>query len=210
MSFGKYLKQLRTEKPISQRELAYKAGISNAEISRIETGGRQKPSPDVLRAIAPILGVPYEELMDKAGYLNSRASFVSEHREAEEKFIDIVTPQLIKEGWTLELCKDPGTAHITAKKEEVEWHIDFKFFRFREDSDKHFREDRIICDTVYRIYGRLAIYDQSALSKFTIAVHNNKVFERLLQYVPKHLTIHVSIMLIDFETNKIIQECILT
>ncbi|MFK4998677.1 helix-turn-helix domain-containing protein [Bacillus sp. N9] len=42
MSFGEYLKQLRKDKSISQRELAEKSGVSNAEISRIETGGRQK------------------------------------------------------------------------------------------------------------------------------------------------------------------------
>lgn len=206
MSFGTYLKQLRKEKPISQRELADKAGISNAEISRIETGDRLKPSPNVLRAIAPILGVPYEELMVKAGYLNNRTLFVSEYRKAEENFIDIVTPQLIKEGWTLELCKDAGTPHISAKKDDIVWHIDFKFFNILEDYDK----DLMIRDAVCRIYGELAIYDTSSISKFTIAVHNNKVFNILLQYVPKRLNISVSVMLIDFKTDKLIRECILT
>jgi transcriptional regulator with XRE-family HTH domain len=69
MSFGLYLKKLREENKVSQRLLAEKAGISNTEISRIESGESQKPSPSILKSIAPFLGVGYEELMVKAGYM---------------------------------------------------------------------------------------------------------------------------------------------
>jgi HTH-type transcriptional regulator, competence development regulator len=69
MTFGEYIKNLRNEIGFSQRELAEKSSVSNAEISRIETGERKKPSPIVLKAIAPFLGVAYEELLQKAGYI---------------------------------------------------------------------------------------------------------------------------------------------
>lgn len=69
MTFGEYIKSLRTANGLSQRELAEKAGISNAEISRIETGERKKPSPLTLKAMYEYLGVPYEELLQKAGYI---------------------------------------------------------------------------------------------------------------------------------------------
>jgi transcriptional regulator with XRE-family HTH domain len=69
MSFGSYIKNLREQNKLSQRDLAEKSGISNAEISRLETGGRKKPSPIVLKALAPYLGVSYAELMQQAGYV---------------------------------------------------------------------------------------------------------------------------------------------
>lgn len=69
MTFGEYLKELRKSKGLTQKELAELSGFSNAEISKIESGDRKKPSPDLLKAIAPHLEVPYELLMSKAGYL---------------------------------------------------------------------------------------------------------------------------------------------
>jgi transcriptional regulator with XRE-family HTH domain len=69
MKFGDYLKELRKTKGITQKELADLSGFSNAEISKIESGDRKKPSPDLLKAIAPHLDTPYEVLMTKAGYL---------------------------------------------------------------------------------------------------------------------------------------------
>ncbi|KOF57150.1 hypothetical protein AGR56_11650 [Clostridium sp. DMHC 10] len=69
MSFGDFLKNLRNENNMSQRELSEKSGISNAEISRIELGERKKPSPMALKAFAPYLGVSYQELLKQAGYI---------------------------------------------------------------------------------------------------------------------------------------------
>ncbi len=66
---GKFVEELRNEKSLSQRQLAEKAGISNTEVWRIESGERKNPSPPVLKALAPHLGVPYEDLMKKAGYM---------------------------------------------------------------------------------------------------------------------------------------------
>ncbi|MCB2291435.1 helix-turn-helix domain-containing protein [Clostridium sp. CS001] len=69
MNFGEFIKNLRNENNLSQRDLALKSGVSNAEISRIETGERQKPSPMALKAFAPHLGKTYEELLKQAGYI---------------------------------------------------------------------------------------------------------------------------------------------
>lgn len=71
MSAGDYIKRKRLEKGMSQRQLAAVSGVSNSEISRIEAGGRQNPSPAVLGLIAKALDVPYEELLAEAGYLES-------------------------------------------------------------------------------------------------------------------------------------------
>ena len=45
MDLGSYLIQVRNERGYSQRDLAEKSGVSPAEISRVECGKRQKPSP---------------------------------------------------------------------------------------------------------------------------------------------------------------------
>ena len=68
--FGKYLRKLRKQKKMTARQLDKLSGISQAYISLIEVGKREKPSPDVLRKIAPHLGTTYEDLMRKAGYMD--------------------------------------------------------------------------------------------------------------------------------------------
>ena len=67
MTFGEYVKKLRCEMHLTQRDLSVKSGVSNAEISRLESGDRKKPSPKIIKAIAPFLGISYEELMVQAG-----------------------------------------------------------------------------------------------------------------------------------------------
>ncbi|HCJ08029.1 MAG TPA: XRE family transcriptional regulator, partial [Lachnospiraceae bacterium] len=42
---GSYVREKRNEKGMSQRELANASGISNAEISRLESGKRKASSP---------------------------------------------------------------------------------------------------------------------------------------------------------------------
>lgn len=207
MTLGEYLKQLRKKKSISQRELAESAGISNAEISRIETGERQKPSPDVLRKLAPFLGVTYEDLMDKAGYINERAAFFSESKDAEEKFFAIVTPMLIMDGWGVEpVRRGLMLGDIVANREKEAWHIDFKFIKTRDDDDRNFRDDMNARTILTQTYGRLAIYNKSPITKFTIAVHNEKIFNLLIKFNPIHLNIKVSIMLVDLDNYKIVAE----
>lgn len=71
---GTYIKEKRAEKGLSIRRLAELADISHTEVKRIEDGLRKQTSPQVLRSIASALGVPYEELMAAAGYIDEPAS----------------------------------------------------------------------------------------------------------------------------------------
>ncbi|EJO5348251.1 helix-turn-helix transcriptional regulator [Clostridium botulinum] len=70
MKFGDFLKNIRKEKGLSQRQLAELANVSNTEISRIESGERQNPSPNILKSISKHIGISYSELMIKAGYID--------------------------------------------------------------------------------------------------------------------------------------------
>ena len=95
MSFGSYIKNLREQNDLSQRELAERSGVSNAEISRLETGGRKKPSPMVLKSLAPYLGVSYEELMRQAGYFEETVDHQGYtenlYRNENGQLVDIIT-----------------------------------------------------------------------------------------------------------------------
>jgi transcriptional regulator with XRE-family HTH domain len=68
---GIFLADLRTAKGLSLREVeeATDRGVSNAYLSQLENGKIRKPSPNVLHRLAQTYAVPYEALMEKAGYL---------------------------------------------------------------------------------------------------------------------------------------------
>lgn len=66
--FGEYLRKVRQEKNFSINGLAKKSGISNAQISRIESGARGVPKPETIEKLANALNVSYVEMMVVAGY----------------------------------------------------------------------------------------------------------------------------------------------
>lgn len=70
IEFAKYFTQLYNLRSLSKAELSRLSGVSEATLSRVESG-TQKPSPDTLKKLAPILQVSEDELMYKAGYLKS-------------------------------------------------------------------------------------------------------------------------------------------
>ena len=47
--------------------------VSNAYLSQLETRKVKKPSPHILYALSLVLAVPYEALMERAGYIVSPA-----------------------------------------------------------------------------------------------------------------------------------------
>ena len=68
---GALLADLRTAKGLSLRQVEEATGraVSNAYLSQLENGKIKKPSPNVLHRLAEVYVVPYESLMEKAGYL---------------------------------------------------------------------------------------------------------------------------------------------
>ena len=68
---GGLLADLRKAKGLSLREVEEAAdrAISNAYLSQLENGKIRKPSPNALHTLAQIYAVPYEALMERAGYL---------------------------------------------------------------------------------------------------------------------------------------------
>ena len=68
---GGVLADLRLAKGLSLRQVeeASDKAVSNAYLSQLENGKIKKPSPNVLHILAATYAVPYEALMEKAGYL---------------------------------------------------------------------------------------------------------------------------------------------
>jgi transcriptional regulator with XRE-family HTH domain len=79
---GGLLGDLRAAKGLSLREVeeATAKAVSNAYLSQLENGKIKKPSPSVLHSLAEVYVVPYEALMEKAGYL-----LPSENRDGKRK-----------------------------------------------------------------------------------------------------------------------------
>lgn len=70
-TLGNYLANIRAVRKLKLREVEAATGneVSNAYLSQLETNKIHKPSPHVLHALAKVYSVPYETLMEKAGYL---------------------------------------------------------------------------------------------------------------------------------------------
>jgi PAS domain S-box-containing protein len=67
MTFGERVRELRQAKGLTQRDLAKKAGISYAYISKLETGSMSPPRHKVIQTLAKILGASDKEADDLFG-----------------------------------------------------------------------------------------------------------------------------------------------
>jgi len=68
LKLGGYLRSLREVNSMTLRAVEKKTGISNAMLSQLESGKVKRPSPIFLHKLAKLYGIPYETLMEKAGY----------------------------------------------------------------------------------------------------------------------------------------------
>lgn len=64
---GQIIAEAREKAGISQRQLAKIANISNAQLSKIESGELEVPNPKTLRKISKYINVNYNEMMYKIG-----------------------------------------------------------------------------------------------------------------------------------------------
>lgn len=72
MSLGDYLRNLRDTRRMTLREVEQASGVSNAYLSQLENGKLVRPSPHILHKLSGVFGIPYETLMEKAGYLDPK------------------------------------------------------------------------------------------------------------------------------------------
>ena len=65
---GSFLAKARSAAGKSLRAVEREAGISNAYLSQLETGKIKAPAPQSLHRLAEVYRVPYELLMELAGF----------------------------------------------------------------------------------------------------------------------------------------------
>lgn len=70
-NLGPFIKKARQDVQMSLRDVEEATGkeVSNAYLSQLESGKITKPSPHILYALSTALGVAYESLMERAGYI---------------------------------------------------------------------------------------------------------------------------------------------
>jgi transcriptional regulator with XRE-family HTH domain len=93
---GSLLADLRVAKGLSLRQVeeATDKAVSNAYLSQLEKGKIRRPSPNVLHGLAEVYAVPYEALMEKAGYLLPSAGKAGARRKRLAAFaIDDLTAE---------------------------------------------------------------------------------------------------------------------
>ena len=92
-ALGALLADLRAAKGLSLRDVEDATGkaVSNAYLSQLEHGKIKRPSPNVLHSLADVFAVPYEALMEKAGYLLPSQDGVGRRAGPEVFAIDDLT-----------------------------------------------------------------------------------------------------------------------
>jgi transcriptional regulator with XRE-family HTH domain len=92
---GAVLGDLRKAKGLSLREVEEAAdkAVSNAYLSQLENGKIGKPSPNVLFSLAEVYGIPYDALMEKAGYLLPAENGGGERKRLKAFAIDDLTAE---------------------------------------------------------------------------------------------------------------------
>lgn len=76
---GAFIKAAREERALSIREAAELCGMSNAYLSQIENGKISRPSPETIRKISGLYQMPFEVLMEKAGYALPEYGFLPKY-----------------------------------------------------------------------------------------------------------------------------------
>lgn len=96
-TIGEYLRTLRKGKKLTLLRLQEESGVSNSYLSQIENN-QFTPSPDILKKISDPLGVPYSQLMAKAGYMpmQTEEDNIKMQLDKYDELIDDLTEEINK------------------------------------------------------------------------------------------------------------------
>jgi len=86
-SLGLKIKELRTERGWTQKELGRRSGITRESISAVEIGKSRKPSGETLIKLARAFGIRPEELYEAAGYIKE-AKTAYRYKETPQEAAD--------------------------------------------------------------------------------------------------------------------------
>lgn len=111
-TLGSRIRFLRDERNLSQLEMARQLNISNAQLSRYESGDR-KPDPDMLVQIADYLSVSTDYLLGRTERINEAQTYYEsiENKELLNKIKEI--PGL--DDVIAQMCEQPEKAEKLIK-----------------------------------------------------------------------------------------------
>lgn len=69
-NFGQFLRDLRQARNLTIHQVELYCVVSNSYISLLENGKRNIPSVKILKKLSQMYKVPFEELLQKAGYID--------------------------------------------------------------------------------------------------------------------------------------------
>ncbi|MCK1656504.1 helix-turn-helix transcriptional regulator [Bradyrhizobium sp. 151] len=104
LTLGQYLASIRADRGLSLREVERETEkvVSNAYLSQIETDQIKRPNPNILHALAQLYDVPYDGLMERAGFVaptrsrrtpeqrHGRVATFAEHNLTNEEEAELV------------------------------------------------------------------------------------------------------------------------
>ena len=75
LTLGQYLTSIRVDRGITLREVEKRTNkvVSNAYLSQIENDQIKKPNPNILTRSPSSTKIPYEDLMERAGFVGADA-----------------------------------------------------------------------------------------------------------------------------------------
>jgi len=94
-TLGEHLSLLRAASGLTLRQVeeATDKEVSNAYLSQLEKDKINKPSPNILHALAGVYKTSYEDLMERAGYIGSGSSSNKRRRAQVATFaVENLTP----------------------------------------------------------------------------------------------------------------------
>ena len=113
MSLGRNLKELRQKQSLNQKDLSDRSGVSQATISRIETGQVRQPGSSALKSLADALGVSADALMDDIGHL------AQVHQERLHQIAETLNAFVIHENGHLLFISQPLADLLGYRREEL-------------------------------------------------------------------------------------------
>ena len=112
MSLGRNLKVLRQQQSLNQKDLSDRSGVSQATISRIETG-RVQPRSSALKSLADCLGVSTDYLMNDNGHS------AQVHKNPLHQIAETLNAFVIDENGRLRFISQTLAARLGYREEEL-------------------------------------------------------------------------------------------